>query len=98
MHRYPQLDLASLLAEQNPQVDLKLKAYEASTRNFLKAVVNYKTRAVVLLTERRNQQNAEKKRLADRIQVVDNETNQCKLREIDLLAGGLYPYVVVPRK
>jgi len=86
MHRYPQLDLGSLLTEQNPEIDLRLKIYETSTRNFLKAVVNYKSRAVVLLTERRNQQVAEKKRLADRIQAVDNETNQCKLREIELLA------------
>jgi len=91
MHRYPQLDLGSLLTEQNPEIDLRLKIYETSTRNFLKAVVNYKSRAVVLLTERINQQIAEKKRLADRIQAVDNETNQCKLREIELLAGEFFP-------
>jgi len=47
--RIPQIDLATLLAEQNAQIDLKLEVYESSTRNFLKAVANTKSRCCYYL-------------------------------------------------
>ncbi|KAF8639392.1 hypothetical protein AX17_001517, partial [Amanita inopinata Kibby_2008] len=78
--------IATLLAQQNPHIDLKLEAYETSTRNFIKAVSNYKARAVAAISERRTQQAAEKKRISERSQAVEAETNQCKLRELDLVA------------
>ncbi|KAG5339730.1 putative kinetochore protein SPC25 [Termitomyces sp. T112] len=84
--RYPQVDLSSLLASPEPHIDLRLSAYDASTRNFLKAVSSYKNRALTTLAERRASHAAEKKRILDRTQAAVTETNQCKLREIDLVA------------
>jgi hypothetical protein len=85
--RIPQIDLQSLLEQQNPHIDLRLEAYDASTREFLKAVSNYKTRAIAAISERRAQQAAEKKKVLEKCQAVEAETNQCKLRELELVAG-----------
>lgn len=87
--RHPHIVLASVLAQPIPQVDLRLQAYETSTGNFLKAVTNYTNRAIAEITKHRNAQEADKKRLAERTLAVEAETNQCKLKEIELLAGVL---------
>ncbi|KAF9466858.1 chromosome segregation protein Spc25-domain-containing protein [Collybia nuda] len=84
--RFPQVDLASVLANQNPRIDLRLEVYENSTRNFLKAVANYKNRAIATISDRRNNQTTEKKKIIERTQLVEAETNQCKLTEIELVA------------
>ncbi|KAL4065761.1 chromosome segregation protein Spc25-domain-containing protein [Scleroderma yunnanense] len=84
--RHTHVDLTAILAEPNPQIDLKLSAYEISTGNFLKAVTNYTNRAIAEITKHRNAQEADKRRLAERIQAVEAETNQCKVKEIELLA------------
>jgi kinetochore protein Spc25 len=86
--RLPQIDLTSVLADQNPRIDLKLEVYENSTRNFLKAVANYKNRAITTISDRRNNQAAEKKKVIEKTQLVGSETNQCKLKEIELVAGA----------
>lgn len=87
--RVPQLDLAAILEEPNPHIDLKTSTYETSTRNFLKALTIYKNRSINTISERRKAQAAEKKKLSDKIQQVEKETNQCKLREIELVAGTM---------
>ena len=87
--RVPKLDLPSILAQQNPQIDLRLEAYENSTRNFLAAVSNYTQRAMTEITKRKDAFNAEKKKIAERTQHVQTETNQCKVREIELISGTL---------
>jgi|ERR1700722_18383741 len=87
--RVPQIDLTSLLTEQNPQIDLRLQSYETSTRNFLKALLIYKNHAISVITERRNNQNAERKRITAKIQSVETEINLCKVKEIELLAGRI---------
>lgn len=84
--RVPQIDLATLLSQNNPSIDLRVHAYEDSTRNFLKALTSYKNRAITTISERRKHQAAEKKRVLEKIQSVEKETNQCKLKEIDLVA------------
>ncbi|KAI0742224.1 chromosome segregation protein Spc25-domain-containing protein [Daedaleopsis nitida] len=84
--RIPKLDLSSVLAQQNPQIDLRLEAFDISSRNFLKAVSNYTQRAVSEITKRKNESAAEKKRIADKTQQVETETNQCKLKEIELIS------------
>ncbi|KIJ60099.1 hypothetical protein HYDPIDRAFT_99272 [Hydnomerulius pinastri MD-312] len=84
--RHAHIDLTSILAEPNPQIDLRLPAYEISTGNFLKAVTNYTNRAIAEITKHRNAQEADRRRLTERAQAVEAETNQCKLKEIDLLA------------
>lgn len=86
-HALRQIDLATVLSVNNPQIDLKLQAYETSTRNFLKAVSNYKNRSISTISERRTNQAAEKKRIAEKSQAIESETNQCKVREIELVAG-----------
>lgn len=87
--RPPQIDLASVLAEPNTQIDLRLEVYESSTRNFLRAVGNYKNRAVTTISTRRANQAAEKKKVLEKTQAVEAETIQCKLKEIELVAGAL---------
>ena len=89
--RVPKLDLPAVLAQQNPQIDLRLDAYDASTRNFLAAVSNYTQRAVSEITNRKNHFASEKKKIAERTQAIETETNQCKLREIELVVGAPPP-------
>ncbi|ESK88425.1 kinetochore protein spc25 [Moniliophthora roreri MCA 2997] len=83
--RLPQIDLASVLASPNPHIDLKLGVYENSTRNFLKAVSNYKNRSIATISELRSRSAAEKKKLMEKAQAVEIETNQCKVKEIELM-------------
>lgn len=88
--RLPQIDLVAVLAEPNAQVDLRLEAYESSTRNFLKAVANYKNRAVATISARRANQAGESKKFQEKTRAVEAETVQCKLKEIELVAGALH--------
>lgn len=85
--RPTQIDLASILAQSNPTIDLRLQAYEASTRNFLKAVSNYGNRGIAEITKRKERQALERKKLAEKMTAVESETNQCKVKEIELVAG-----------
>jgi len=84
--RPPHVDLSSILTHQNPSIDLRVHVYENSTRNFLKALTTYKNRAITNIAERRKHQAMERKRLLERTQAVEMETNQCKLKEIELVA------------
>ncbi|KAJ7931425.1 chromosome segregation protein Spc25-domain-containing protein [Mycena leptocephala] len=84
--RVPQIDLSAVLADQNPRIDLRVQSYETSTRNFLKAVANYKTRTIANIADKRATHAAEKKRTLERITNVDAETNQCKMMEIQLVS------------
>jgi kinetochore protein Spc25, fungi type len=86
-YRAGKVNLSALLAQDNPKIDLKLDVYEASTRNFLKAVSNYSARAMTEISHRRDVFNAEQKRIAERIQAMESEINQCKLNEIELMAS-----------
>ena len=88
--RPPHVDLSSILTEQNPSIDLRVQAYEKSTRNFLKALTTYKNRAITNISERRKHQAMERKRLLERTQAVEMETNQCKMKEIELVARTLF--------
>jgi kinetochore protein Spc25 len=89
--RPTQIDLASILSQPNPTIDLRLQAYEASTRNFLKAVSNYGNRGIAEITKRKERQALERKKLMDKTADVENETNHCKVKEIELVAGaGLF--------
>ena len=82
-----QLNLATVLATQNPTIDLHLSAYEASARNFSQAFADFNTRAVTEITQRREAHTAETKKIAERAQNMEKETNQCKLKEIELIGG-----------
>jgi kinetochore protein Spc25, fungi type len=100
--RAPHVDLSALLAQKNPSIDLRLHVYENSTRNFLKALTTYKNRAITNISERRKHQGSERKRLLERTQAVEIETNECKLKEIELVARtlsllSLLRHVISPR-
>ncbi|KAL6301020.1 chromosome segregation protein Spc25-domain-containing protein [Sparassis latifolia] len=84
--RVPKLDLPAILSQQNPQIDLRLDAYETSTRNFLKAVSNYAQRAHTEITNRKNAHTSERKKTGEKMQQIETETNQCKAKEIELIA------------
>mgnify|MGYP001264860071 CR=1 FL=1 len=86
--RSNKIDLAALLQQPNPVIDLRTNIYEHSTRNFLKALTGWKNRAMHHVAERRKVVAAEKKKLQEKIHYVESETNQCKLREIALVAGA----------
>lgn len=88
--RPPHIDLSAIITQQNPSIDLRVHVYEDSTRNFLKALTAYKNRAMTNISERRKHQAMEKKRLLDKTQTVEMETNQCKLKEIELVARTLF--------
>lgn len=89
VQRPPHVDLSAILTQQNPSIDLRVHVYENSTRNFLKALTVYKNRAITTISERRKHQATERKRLLERTQAVQMETNQCKLKEIELVARTL---------
>ncbi|KAF8962286.1 chromosome segregation protein Spc25-domain-containing protein [Flammula alnicola] len=84
--RLPQIDLAAVVSQQHPSIDLRVHTYDNSTRNFLKALTSYKNRAITTISDRRKHQASEKKKVVERTQAVESETNQCKLKEIDLVA------------
>lgn len=84
--RSPQVNLSAVLAQERPSVDLRLHTYENSTRNFLNALTDYKNRAVTAISEHRNKQTTEKKKILERTHAVETETNRHKLKEVDLIA------------
>ncbi|KAF9443615.1 hypothetical protein P691DRAFT_808705 [Macrolepiota fuliginosa MF-IS2] len=84
--RLPRIDLSQLSREQHPTIDLRVNIYEESTRNFLKALVNFKNNAIASISERRKYQATEKKKITEKSQHVEAEINNCKLKEIDLVA------------
>ncbi|KAL9715696.1 kinetochore-associated Ndc80 complex subunit spc25 [Leucoagaricus gongylophorus] len=84
--RRSRIDLSQFLQEQNSNIDLRVSIYEESTRNFLKALVGFKNKAITSISERRKYQIAEKKKFAEKTQHVEKEINRCKLKEIDLVA------------
>lgn len=85
----PQIDLAAILAAQNPQIDLRLDEYERSTRSFMNLVANYSKKTTASVVEKTEAYNAEKTRLAEKIQTTKAEINQCKEAEIELVEGVL---------
>ena len=86
MYRPPQIELSALLQQQAPQIDLKIHAFDVSTRDFIKAITNFKNKAQALITERRNAQAAEVKRVAEKALQIEAETNRFKMKEIELLS------------
>ena len=84
--RLPQIDLSAILAQENPSIDLRVHTFENSRRNFLSAVLKYKNRGITSISDKRKKQAMEKKRILEKTHDVEVETNQCKLKEIDLVA------------
>ncbi|PPQ66948.1 hypothetical protein CVT26_009979 [Gymnopilus dilepis] len=84
--RPPPFDLAAVLSQPHPTVDLKSKELEERTRTFLKNLTNFKEKAINAITERRKHQSTEKKKILEKTRAVEAETNQCKLKEIELVA------------
>lgn len=93
--RVPRIDLASVISADTPFIDLKLPPYEAATRKFLNAVTTYKNQVINEETDARTVYASEKKRLSERAHAVEAETNQCKVRELELAKGVLYKYILL---
>ncbi|KAH8101509.1 chromosome segregation protein Spc25-domain-containing protein [Cristinia sonorae] len=83
--RVAKLDLATILQQQNPTIDLRIDAFEESTRNFRNAVALYSQGAMTEITRRKNEFAARKSEYAKRTKQVENETNACKVRELELM-------------
>ena len=83
----PRIDLAAVIAAQNPQIDLRLDEYERSSRSFMNLVANYTKKMTSSVTEKTNTHNSEKTRLNEKIQATKAEINQCKEAEIELVEG-----------
>ncbi|TFK22051.1 hypothetical protein FA15DRAFT_671939 [Coprinopsis marcescibilis] len=82
----PQVDLAAVLKQPNPHIDLGTQAYEKLTKDFLKSLAAWKTTAITSISQMRTNQESEKKKIQERTQQVETEINQCKLKEIELVA------------
>ncbi|KAH9026532.1 hypothetical protein EDB85DRAFT_1979530, partial [Lactarius pseudohatsudake] len=79
-------NLDAILNSSEPAIDLNLPAYETSVANFSRAIANFTARSIAEITQRRDAHDKELKRLEDRAQDVEKETEQCKLKEIELIA------------
>ncbi|KAH9975855.1 hypothetical protein BGW80DRAFT_1294882 [Lactifluus volemus] len=69
--RSGQLNLAAILASQHPTIDLHLAQFNSL--------------ATAELNQRREAHTTELKRLNGRAQNIEKETNQCKVKEIELI-------------
>jgi kinetochore protein Spc25 len=89
----PQIDLAAIPAvtSTNPEIDFRFQAFETSTRNFLTAVANDKTRTIATIADKRAINVADKKQTPEGVTNVEAETNECKMQEIQLVAGTAAP-------
>ena len=95
--RVAKLDLATILQQQNPTIDLRIDAYEESTRNFRNAVALYSQRAMTEITRRKNEYSTRKSKIAEKTKQVENETNACKVRELELMKGEFVSNIPFPR-
>lgn len=82
-----QIDLAALLDSQQPEVDLKIKDFEALSRNFLKAVSVYTSRAIEEISSRKTRHVTELKKSAEKRHHAEVEITECKNKEIELMEG-----------
>lgn len=88
------LNLDAILSSSEPAIDLNLPAYESSATNFSRAIASFTARSMTEITQRRDAHDKELKRLADRAQDVEKETEQCKLKEIELIARCVMRHLV----
>ncbi|KAH9068486.1 hypothetical protein EDB83DRAFT_2586759 [Lactarius deliciosus] len=81
-------NLDSVLNSSEPAIDLNLPAFkfETSVANFLRAIANFTARSIAKITQRQDVHDKELKRLEDRAQDVEKETEQCKLKKIEHIA------------
>ncbi|KAF5393327.1 hypothetical protein D9757_000586 [Collybiopsis confluens] len=82
-------DLKSTIAnpnEPNLPKDLDIPVFEETLQNFLHAVNNYKNKSINAITDKRAKEAAEIKRIQDKTQKFEAETNKCKVQEIELMA------------
>ncbi|TFL06209.1 chromosome segregation protein Spc25-domain-containing protein [Pterulicium gracile] len=84
--RPPQIDLASIIKQPHPVIDLRLQEFDQSATKLSRAVVAFKNNAIAVIADRRATYIADTKKLSERIKSAEAETHQCKIKEIDLLA------------
>ena len=88
-HRQQKIDLTAIINSDNPVIDLRLNQYKSNSRAFLQNVVAYKNQFINEEIDARAAYAAEKKRVAENSKAIDAETNQCKVKELELAEGVL---------
>lgn len=86
--RRPKLDLAALLTEQTPRIDLRLDDYERTTRAFVQRVTSFAERAAKEISARQAEFVAHQKKHAERAQKYEEQTSEAKARELELAGGA----------
>ena len=88
--RTGRLNLSAVLSNPHPTIDLHLPADRASLRNFSHAIADFTSRSCAMaeISQRREVYTTETRKLAVRAQDMENETNQCKQKEIELISGS----------
>lgn len=88
--RRPKLNLAALLNEQNPRIDLRLEDYERRTREFSQHLHSYAEEAAKAITKRQDDFAAARKRAAEKAQKYEEQTNEAKAQELELATGTFH--------
>lgn len=78
-------DLKATLCDPNPHIPLRIEIYDESAQSFLQAVDNYKNKSIAAITDKRAKDAAEMKRLKEKAQKAEAETNKYKVRELELM-------------
>lgn len=80
-------DLKTVLSNPDPIIDLRIPIYEESSQSFLNAVNNYKNKSIAAITDKRARDAAEIKKLQEKAQKVEVETNKAKVQELELISS-----------
>jgi kinetochore protein Spc25 len=83
----PKINLASLLSEQNPHIDLHLEEYERRTQWFATRMSGFHDNVQKDILNGQEVFTAEMKRHMERMAKYEEQTNQHKAKELELAAG-----------
>jgi len=85
MSYYRPIQLATILAQPHPEIDLKLETYEKKSRALLATVSSFTSRAIDEIMHRKDEQDQLLKREAEKRKLVEAEVNECKVKELELM-------------
>lgn len=86
--RRPKTDLAALLSEQTPHIDLRLGDYERITRRFRERITKYAEDAIKAIGEGQDKFVADQKMCAEHAQKYEGQINDAKAKELELTTGA----------
>jgi kinetochore protein Spc25 len=88
MSYYRPIQLANILTQAHPEIDLKLDGYEKKSRILLAAVSSFTSRAIDEIMHRKDEHDQLLKREAEKRKFVDAEVTECKVKELELMKGS----------